>query len=114
MIISDKVFELIKEKKMTQKEFSQLTGIAQSTISDWKRKRTNPTTEKIMTICKVLEVSPEYLLSGVAPDSFRCNEYDYITIAANSEEGQLLIEFQKMDRDKRNRLMGYLKALADI
>ena len=36
--ISDKIFELLKEKGMSQKEFAQRTGIAESSISDWKKK----------------------------------------------------------------------------
>lgn len=37
--ISDKIFELLKEKRMSQKEFAQRTGIAESSISDWKKKK---------------------------------------------------------------------------
>lgn len=62
--VSDRIFELLKEKKMTQKEFAQRTGIAESSISDWKRKRTNPVSDKILIICEVLEVTPYELLSG--------------------------------------------------
>lgn len=36
--ISDRIFELLKEKGMSQKEFSVRTGIAESSISDWKRR----------------------------------------------------------------------------
>lgn len=45
--ISDKIFELLKEKGMSQKEFAERTGIAESSISDWKKKRTNPVSDKI-------------------------------------------------------------------
>ena len=38
MTISEKIFQLLEEKGMSQKEFSERTGIAQSSISDWKRK----------------------------------------------------------------------------
>lgn len=64
MTISERIFELIKERGYTQKEFSKRTGIAESTISDWKKKGTNPVSDKILIICKVLEVSPYFLLSG--------------------------------------------------
>ena len=37
--ISDRIFELLKERNMSQKEFAQKTGIAESTISDWKKKK---------------------------------------------------------------------------
>ena len=46
MIISERIFKIMEEKGMTQLEFSAGTGIAQSTISDWKRKKTNPSAEK--------------------------------------------------------------------
>ena len=36
--IRDRIFELLKEQKMSQKEFAQRTGIAESSISDWKKK----------------------------------------------------------------------------
>ena len=58
MNISGKIFELIKEKGMTQKEFGRRTGIPQSTISDWKGKQLNPASDKILIICDVLEVTP--------------------------------------------------------
>lgn len=55
--VSDRIFELLKERKMSQKEFSKKTGIAESTISDWKKKRTNPVSDKILIICEVLNVT---------------------------------------------------------
>ena len=64
MIISERVFYLLKEKNITQSEFGKRVGIANSTISDWKRKKTNPSADKIMDICNVLDVTPETLLTG--------------------------------------------------
>ena len=49
--VSDRIFELLKERKMTQKEFAKKTGISESSISDWKKKRTNPVSDKILIIC---------------------------------------------------------------
>ena len=59
--VSDRIFELLSEHGMSQKEFAQKTGIAESTISDWKKKRTNPVSDKILIISEVLGVSPYYL-----------------------------------------------------
>ncbi len=50
---------------------SNRTGISTTTISDWRKKNTNPGSDKIMAICAALEVTPEYLLSGVTEDSDR-------------------------------------------
>ncbi len=74
MTISERIFELIRERGYSQKEFSKKTGIAESTISDWKKKGTNPVSDKILIICEVLEVSPYYLLSGVENNDKRSRE----------------------------------------
>ena len=49
---------------MTQAEFAKQVGIATSTISEWKKRKTNPTADKIMDICNVLQITPEQLLTG--------------------------------------------------
>ena len=64
MTIRDRIFTRISELEITQKEFAIRTGIPETTVSDWKKKKTNPTAEKILVICKVLDVTPEWLLSG--------------------------------------------------
>lgn len=114
MIISDRIFERIKELKITQKEFAKKTGIAQSTISEWKSKRTNPTAEKIMIICQVLQVSPEWLLSGVEKEGSRGNTLDWYVIDRGSETGILIQKYNDLNISQKNRLLGYLEALTDM
>ena len=45
------------ELHMSQIELSRRTGIATSTISDWRKKKINPQADKLVTICKALDVS---------------------------------------------------------
>lgn len=111
MIISERIFELLKEKGISQKEFAQLTGISQSTISDWKRKKTNPASDKIMLICDVLEITPYELLSGVENDNYR--QLDYVIVDKQSEDYTFLESFRKFSEAERNRLLGYMQAMAD-
>jgi len=66
MKISGRIFELMDQKGFSQLELSNATGIAQSVISDWKRKKTNPAADKLVRIARFLEVTVEELL--VAPD----------------------------------------------
>ena len=68
MIISERIFKILKDKNMTQMEFAKRAGFSNSAISDWKRKKTNPSAEKIMDICYALDVTPEQLLTGVGID----------------------------------------------
>ena len=111
MVISDRVFELLKEKGMSQKEFSERTGIPQSTISDWKRKNVNPASDKIMIICEVLEISPSALLSGIGDDTYVTPEH--MIIDKEGVEYQLVNGFRELDEKRKERLIGYLEALQE-
>ena len=112
--VSDRIFELLKEKKMSQKEFAQRTGIAESSISDWKKKRTNPVSDKILIICEVLEVSPYDLLSGAEHTGNRSRVHDTYVISKGSEVGYLIEAYQKLDSGQQKRLLGYLEALMSL
>ena len=109
MIISERIFELLKIKGISQKDFSKLTGISQSTISDWKTKKTNPAADKIKIICDVLEITPTELLEETKIADLR--QPEYILVNKESEEYLLLENFRKLDDTAKIRLQGYLQAL---
>lgn len=109
MIISEKIFMLLEKKKMSQKEFSQRTEISQSTISDWKRKKTNPSSDKILKICEVLQITPYELLAETdLKDGEKDNAVDIIL---NKDESLLIELFRELDVRQKSRLMGYLEGL---
>ena len=56
MTISDRIFERLQQLSISQKEFARKAGIQQSTISEWKKNKTNPSSDKILAICKALDV----------------------------------------------------------
>lgn len=98
---------------MTQKEFSQCTGISQSTISDWRRKR--PIRQQInLKICEVLNITPYELLSEswIKGDKNRKESMDY-TIVLNKDEELLLRGFRNLKNKQKERLLGYLEALQE-
>ena len=111
MLIRDRIFEKLEELNMTQKEFSKRTGIPETTVSDWRKKRTNPTSEKIMIICKVLDVTPEWLLSGIEAQGDRSNPQKWFAKDAKSDAGILLSAFNSMNSQTQARLLGYAEAL---
>lgn len=113
MTVGQRIFYLLEEKNMTQVEFSKRTGIATTTISDWRKKNTNPGSEKIMAICAALEVTPEYLLSGVCEDSERGKDVDYLVLPQGTEERVLIELFNDMEWLDRGHLLEYAKKLAE-
>ena len=111
MTISERIFERLAQLGMTQKQFSEETGILQSTISEWKKKKTNPTSEKIMVICKVLGVTPEWLLSGVETRGTRSNPMEWYAVDAGTEAGYIITAYNSFDASRQARLLGYVQAL---
>ena len=110
MTISERIFERLRLLSMSQKEFSEATGIQQSTISEWKKNKTNPSSDKILTICKVLDVSPEWLLSGVDPAASRTKNHKYYVVNVETDTGLLISGFNQLEKADRDRILGYAQA----
>ena len=85
MTIRERIFQIMKEKQMTQKEFAKLAKIPESTISDWKKKGNTPSAEKLIDISTALGVPVTELL-GVPP----VESGDRFAISENCEEAELV------------------------
>ena len=110
--VSEKIFELLKQRDMSQKEFSERTGISQSTISEWKRKKTNPAADKILKICEVLQVSPSEPLEEDEIEANKKRSGDYVLF---SKDERFLVEsYRNLEPNQKERLMGYMRALRDM
>lgn len=112
MTIGERILAIIHQNGMTQKEFSEKTGIPQSTLSSWKGKKQNPSMDKLKVICDTLQIDPYYLISGGENNEMVNN--DYIAVYRGEDEYNLMIEYQKLNKDNRSRLMEYLRALQDM
>ena len=114
MTIRDRIFAKLTELNMTQKEFAKRTGIPETTVSDWKKKKTNPTAEKILIICKVLNVTPEWLLSGVETHGTRSNPASIIAVDVSTDAGMLLETYNSCDAAMQARILGCAQAIGNI
>jgi len=120
--ISNRIFTRLSELHLTQHEFSKRTGILPSTISEWKN-GTNPSSDKIMSICRALNVSPEWLLEGSTPvyggkgdghsGSRGEHESDYYTIHKSSNMGRLITMYLKIKPALQGRVIGYVEGLSE-
>ncbi len=102
MQVWEKIFEVLKEKGMSQREFSRRTGIPPTTVSDWKGKKVNPNAEKIMAICHALEITPYELLE---------DDSDVMIIRKGSAEHDILMTYQSLGQRDQEVLMEYLLKL---
>ena len=111
MLISERIYQYMEEKGISQKEFADRTGISQSTVS----KGTNPSADKIMNICEVLDISPYELLSGTENGKMKdYKEMDYVVIDKKSKEYMLIEIYQNLNVNAKKRMEGYLSALKDM
>ena len=113
MQIGNKIFEILKQRGMTQKEFSMKTGIAESTISDWKRKGFNPSAAKLPVICNVLGVPLDELLDDDA-DSSNSKENIAYSFSLSNDEKNLIELFRNADAGQQKRIYSYVLELMKI
>ena len=60
-ITLNRILKLIKESKLTAKDFANRAGVAGNSITDWKTGRSNPSVEALRKISKTYNVQLEWL-----------------------------------------------------
>lgn len=104
--ISIRIFDKLKEYRISQAEFSRQTGISTSTINDWKMKGNTPAADKILVICKVLEMSPEELLSE-SENSVELLDAERL----KPGDKKMLDDYHSLTESQQKRLKSYMKRL---
>jgi len=102
MDINKRIFEVLDEKGISQKELSKRTGISESTISDWKRKGKTPGIDKLILLCEKLNVDI-YSLAGI--------DYEY---QLDDDEKLVIDMYRSTDPGSRKRLIAYIKSFENI
>lgn len=60
----DRLFSLLKEKGLSQKDFAEMLQISPQTVTDWKKGKSRSFTLQIGQICNLLETTPTWILFG--------------------------------------------------
>ena len=110
--ISERIFCVMEQKNITQLELSRRTGIATSNISDWKKKKTNPKADCLLSICDALEITPEQLLTGKGIDpEYKDEDANY---EVTRSDIKILKQIHSLGDEQYKRLMAYMKALQKL
>ena len=107
MKIYEKIFARLEELHMSQTELSRRTGIATSTISDWRKKQINPQADKLVSICKALNMTLVELLCD-EENTEQTAHIDYVI-----DENYIIELYRRSDTESRRRMISYL-ALLDV
>ncbi len=117
MTISERLFKIMEYKRISIPELSSMTGISKPTIYDWKKKGTNPGSDKIMVICEALEITPEDLLVGKPEketENMEMSIYDIESEYIIDGKTMILIKgLNALDESQKNRLIAYMNMLSN-
>lgn len=98
----ERIFYLLNERKMEQKEFAAKIGVSENVVSTWRTGRTKSFSRYLSKIAEVLSTSPEYLLTG--------SEAEPVP-ASDPELAAALSQFEKLTPEQRAKVIGYMEGL---
>ena len=100
--------KLREKRNITQVRLSIAAEVSQETISAYESGKSFPSVETLIKIADFLGTSTDYLLERIDDDmpllSIKKNGFDAIDL-------MLLDEFDKMTKDKKNKIIGYIDGL---
>lgn len=103
----------LNKKDITPYNVSKNTGIATSTLSDWKNGKSMPKPDKMKKIANYLSVSMEYLLTG---DDFKYSEEDALLDIHISEDVELkeaIKKYYTLDDKKKKHVIELINLLSE-
>ena len=68
MNIGDKLYELRRNKNLTQDEVAEKLKVTRQTVSKWETNQSTPDFDKIVPLCELFEIGVEELLTGKKPE----------------------------------------------
>lgn len=107
--VYEKIFDILRAKGMTQEELSKATGIPESTISDWKKKKFNPGLDKIPVICQALGVSSAELLE--TENNSETQDFRYYL---SEDEKELIDKYRLINDIDKEHIRAYTRFLLNM
>lgn len=65
--VRDRIFALLKEKSIQQKDFAKAVGVYESTVSNWNKGKSFSFVKRLDVIAQVLGTTENWLLNGDSP-----------------------------------------------
>lgn len=113
-VIGPRIKEARQLRDRTQKWLADEVGIKQSSVSAWEVGKTDPSTDNLSTIARVLQVNFEWLATGngpiegvnYTPVAFRVAEP---TQVLDEDSQELLTLFEQLPKSKRKVLISFVR-----
>ena len=105
--IVQRILEVLDERGKTKSELANMLNASPSLITKWKNAGYMPPIESIVDICKFLNVSIEYVLTGKGSN---ITKEELKNPNLNKEETELVTYYRKMSTPQKGQLLGTVKA----
>ena len=108
MDVVERIFDLLDQTPMEQKEFAKLVGVSDDTASDWRRRRSGSYSKRLPQIAEVLGTTVEYLLNGT-----KIEKPETLSGSGLSEGEELLIQlFRLLPQEEKDAVLRVVQAAA--
>ena len=84
---------LLEEKHLKPSDITRLSGVSSTVLTEWKKGKSTPKTDKLISIARALQTTVEYLITGSEPGQPANDEHR----ARDSAELELLRKWRKLD-----------------
>lgn len=99
--VLDRITELREEKNWTEYQLAERSGLTQSTISSWYRKKMYPTLPSLEKICIAFDISlSQFFDTGESEATF-----------LNSRQQQLIKTAERLSTEQYISLLNFLEKL---
>lgn len=104
MNIGEKLFELRKNKNLSQEEVAEKLNVTRQTVSKWETNQSTPDFDKIIPLCELFEISTDELLRGKKSES-RAEENDTNTLEKQEDNTELKDDTKTEENIKSENIM---------
>ena len=115
-MIGNRIKSARAARKRSQQWLADEVGVTQSSVSEWETIKTDPATENLKRIAKVLDVDFEWLATGrgememqYRPVAMKTAEPMAIYPSYSEEQREFLALFDKLPRGKREVLLTFMR-----
>ena len=98
MDIAGKIFELLDQKRIEQKEFAEQLGLSPARVSEWRKRTSKSYLKYLPQIAEVLNTSVEYLLTGEEKKP-----------AAAPSQPDVLVKFNALSPDGQKEVLAFIE-----
>lgn len=92
MNIGEKLFELRKEKNLSQEEVAEKLNVTRQTVSKWETNQSTPDFDKIIPLCELFGIGAEELLTGKKPQETKEEKEQTMTEEVQPEKNEMTKE----------------------